>query len=212
MNFTVGSTGLTSSTGTSYNLNRFGCFKLRGNRAYAWQGGVASVSSSGVASQVGSFTLPATNIYSGGGNAIVAPDASIGQDSSLAARLFPAMVRRMVFCPTTPATTCEMPCCRSTYPPSKDFPATQRWTLCAGDRTGWQCSPRRGTSTSYVVRSLCLSCSTATRLLVISSYSTLTHGSGNTLLTLTGSNFVPGVAVTWNGEAIGRRRSRTPPT
>lgn len=28
---------------------------------------------------------------------------------------------------------------------------------------------------------------------------TITHGSGNTLLTLTGSNFVPGVAVTWNG-------------
>jgi hypothetical protein len=27
----------------------------------------------------------------------------------------------------------------------------------------------------------------------------LTHGTGNTLLTLTGSNFVPGVAVTWNG-------------
>jgi hypothetical protein len=28
---------------------------------------------------------------------------------------------------------------------------------------------------------------------------TITAGSGNTLLTLTGSNFVPGVAVTWNG-------------
>jgi hypothetical protein len=34
---------------------------------------------------------------------------------------------------------------------------------------------------------------------VISSGSTLTHGSGNTLLTITGSNFVPGVAATWNG-------------
>jgi len=32
-----------------------------------------------------------------------------------------------------------------------------------------------------------------------SSSSTLTHGSGNTNLTLTGSNFQPGVAVTWNG-------------
>ena len=28
---------------------------------------------------------------------------------------------------------------------------------------------------------------------------TIAHGSGNTLLTLAGSNFVPGVAVTWNG-------------
>ena len=25
------------------------------------------------------------------------------------------------------------------------------------------------------------------------------HGTGNTMLTLTGSNFIPGVAVTWNG-------------
>jgi hypothetical protein len=32
-----------------------------------------------------------------------------------------------------------------------------------------------------------------------SSSSTLTHGSGNTTLILTGSNFQPGVAVTWNG-------------
>jgi hypothetical protein len=35
--------------------------------------------------------------------------------------------------------------------------------------------------------------------LTSSSVSTITHGTGNTLLTLTGSNFVPGVAVTWNG-------------
>lgn len=32
-----------------------------------------------------------------------------------------------------------------------------------------------------------------------SSAASLTHGSGNTLLTLTGTNFLPGVAVTWNG-------------
>jgi trimeric autotransporter adhesin len=32
-----------------------------------------------------------------------------------------------------------------------------------------------------------------------SSVSAVAHGSGNTLLTLTGSNFLPGVAVTWNG-------------
>ncbi len=36
-------------------------------------------------------------------------------------------------------------------------------------------------------------------VLTTSSSSTLTHGSGNTVLTLTGSNFQPGVAVTWNG-------------
>ncbi len=32
-----------------------------------------------------------------------------------------------------------------------------------------------------------------------SSVTTVAHGSGNTLITLTGSNFVPGVAVNWNG-------------
>lgn len=35
--------------------------------------------------------------------------------------------------------------------------------------------------------------------LTASSTTTIAHGSGNTLLTLTGGNFVPGVAVTWNG-------------
>ncbi len=41
-----------------------------------------------------------------------------------------------------------------------------------------------------------LSTSTAARL---SSAPALTHGAGNTMLTLTGTNFLPGVAVTWNG-------------
>jgi hypothetical protein len=35
--------------------------------------------------------------------------------------------------------------------------------------------------------------------LTSSSSTTITHGAGNTLLTLTGANFEPGVAVTWNG-------------
>jgi hypothetical protein len=35
--------------------------------------------------------------------------------------------------------------------------------------------------------------------LTTSSTTTITHGTGNTMLTLTGSNFLPGVAVTWNG-------------
>jgi hypothetical protein len=32
-----------------------------------------------------------------------------------------------------------------------------------------------------------------------SSAFTINHGAGNTLITLTGSNFIPGVAVNWNG-------------
>jgi hypothetical protein len=43
-----------------------------------------------------------------------------------------------------------------------------------------------------------LGTSTAANL-TASSATTITHGSGNTMLTLTGSNFLPGVAVTWNG-------------
>jgi hypothetical protein len=35
--------------------------------------------------------------------------------------------------------------------------------------------------------------------LTSSSATTITHGAGNTMLTLTGSNFTPGVAVSWNG-------------
>jgi hypothetical protein len=33
----------------------------------------------------------------------------------------------------------------------------------------------------------------------LTSATTITHDSGNTMLTLTGWNFLPGVAVTWNG-------------
>jgi hypothetical protein len=36
-------------------------------------------------------------------------------------------------------------------------------------------------------------------VLTSSSLTSVVHGAGNTMLTLTGSNFVPGVAVTWNG-------------
>jgi trimeric autotransporter adhesin len=43
-----------------------------------------------------------------------------------------------------------------------------------------------------------LSTSTAA-VLTSGSASTITHGSGNIMLTLIGSNFLPGVAVTWNG-------------
>jgi hypothetical protein len=35
--------------------------------------------------------------------------------------------------------------------------------------------------------------------LTSSSTTSVTHGAGNTLLTLAGSSFLPGVAVTWNG-------------
>ena len=35
--------------------------------------------------------------------------------------------------------------------------------------------------------------------LTSNSASSIAHGSGNTMLTLTGTNFLPGVAVTWNG-------------
>jgi hypothetical protein len=36
-------------------------------------------------------------------------------------------------------------------------------------------------------------------ILTANSVPAVAHGAGNTLLTLTGSNFIPGVAVTWNG-------------
>ncbi len=39
----------------------------------------------------------------------------------------------------------------------------------------------------------------AAAVLTSSSASAISHGSGNTTITLTGSNFLPGVAVTWNG-------------
>jgi hypothetical protein len=49
----------------------------------------------------------------------------------------------------------------------------------------------------FVTPQLLTASSAAT--LTSSSSSSIPHGSGNTLLTLTGSNLLPGVAVTWNG-------------
>ena len=46
--------------------------------------------------------------------------------------------------------------------------------------------------------------------LTSSSAASLTHGAGNTVLTLTGSNFTPGVALTWNGNY--RTTTRISPT
>jgi len=61
--YTVGSGGLNSTVGTSYTLNRFNCFKIVNGETFASLGGVASLSSSGVASQIGtSRCQPATHI------------------------------------------------------------------------------------------------------------------------------------------------------
>ena len=50
----------------------------------------------------------------------------------------------------------------------------------------------------FVIPQLLNTSSAAT--LTSSSVTSISHGSDNTILTLTGSNFRPGVAVTWNGK------------
>jgi hypothetical protein len=199
VNFPVGATGLGSTTGTSYTLSRFGCFKITNGNAYAWQGGVASLSSSGTASQIGSFTLPSTYSYSTSGNATVAPDLSIGQvffagNTSLTSYGYSDGL--LSYDSGNYLRNAVLPLNVQAIEGTTNYSVVDlvRWGqdgLALLTSTGHIYLVRG----PFVVPQLLNSNSAA----VISSASTLTHGSGNTLLRITGSNFVPGVTVTWNG-------------
>ena len=198
INYTVSSTGLTSTTGNSYTLNRFGCFKIANGKAYASQGGVASVSSSGIATQIGSFTLPSTYSYSSG-NPVVAPDLSIGQV------FFPGSTTLTSYGSADGLLSYDAGNYLRNATLPLNIPAIEGTTsYSVVDLVRWgQDGLAMLTSTGhiylvrgpFVVPQLLNSNSPA----VISSASTLTHGNANVLLTISGSNFVPGVAVTWNG-------------
>jgi hypothetical protein len=196
--YSVGSSGLNATVGTSFTLNRFRCFKIANAEAFASSGGVASLSSSGVASQIGRFTLPNTYSYSSGSSP-VAPDLSVGQ---------------VFFSGNTTLTSYGNSDGLLSYDSGNylrsgilplNMPAIEGNTnYSVVDLVRWgQDGLAALTSTGhiyllrgpFVVPQLLNTNSPA----VLSAASTLTHGSGNTWLTITGSNFVPGVAVTWNG-------------
>ena len=199
--FGVNANGLTSTGGTTNSLTRFNCFKIAGGKAFASAGGVATVSSGGGVTQIGSFTLPSSYYYYSSGTALVAPDISLGQaflPGSTSSTTYGYVDGILSYDLGNYLRTGSIGLNISTIEGSTNYQIEDlvRWGqdgLAAVTSTGHIYLVRG----PFVVPQL-LNTNTAAAL-TGSSASTINHGTGNTLITLTGSNFVPGVAVNWNG-------------
>jgi uncharacterized repeat protein (TIGR01451 family) len=181
-------------------LNHFGCFKTSGPLAFSVSGGVANYTTN-PATQLGVFPLPSGYGYAGLQN--IAPDTSLqrvffGVNSSASGSYSSYVDSIEAFDPTTYLPSASLPIDFATIEGTTSFtlPDLIRWGqdgLAALTSTG-HIYLLRG---PFVVPQLLTQNSAAN--LTSSSLSTIAHGTGNTILTLTGSNFIPGVAVTWNG-------------
>ncbi|WP_263419180.1 beta strand repeat-containing protein [Terriglobus albidus] len=196
--FGIDSNGLTSTSGTASALSRFGCFKLAGNKGYSYNGGVATFSSGGAVTQTGAFTMPSS--YS-------ANPTAMEPDTSLRTIFFAGNTSNQSYGNTDGIVSYDTGTYLRTGAISLNIPTIEGTTsFNIQDVVRWgQDGLALVTSTGhlyllrgpFVVPQLLGTNTSAT--LTSSSLSTITHGTGNTLLTLTGSNFLPGVAVTWNG-------------
>jgi len=182
---------------TQSTLNHFGCFKLSGGLAFANGGGIADPAPS-----------PARPVA-------VLPNVSLGGGYSTSQAFEADLALKRAFYPGVSSTSGLADGLASydlsTFLPdssiSLNMAATEGTTSYAPvDVIRWgQDGLAVLTSTghiyllrgAFVAPQLLQSNSAAT--LVSASSSTIAHGAGNTLLTLAGSNFLPGVAVTWNG-------------
>jgi len=201
--YTVTTAGFTYYNYSQYvesTLTRGGCFKADGNKVYTVTGGVADWTTT-PATQLGVFSAAASSSWGYSGD--VLPDSSLGR----------------TFYVIDLANTC----CSSGY---DTLQAYSNLSYMASNTVSIDFTGTEGTSSSYSVTDVIrwgqdgvailtsgghiyllrgaaivpglLSQNTAATL-TSSSSSILSVGSSNTLLTLTGSNFQPGVAVTWNG-------------
>ena len=218
--YTVTAAGFTYydySQYTESTLNGFGCFKVSGGLAFGNAGGVANPA-----------TVPATQLglfpVSGGGEFSTAD--GFAPDTSLQSAFFavdtqvtpagctvPSSFEGVADCSYLPDTTVDgiesfsqdtyMPAA-SVYLNMESIEGNTSYTVTDMVRwgqdglavltSGGHIYLLRG---AFVVPQLLGTNSAAT--LTSNSTPTITHGAGNTLLTLTGTNFAPGVAVTWNG-------------
>jgi hypothetical protein len=200
--FGVGANGLTSTTAKATSLGRFNCFKLANGNAYAGLGGVAALASGGSVTQLGSFTLPTYSSYgTTAGSLLVEPDASLKTvffAANTGTYSYGTTDGLLSFDMGTYLRTGTLPLNMSTIEGSTNYSISDifRWGqdgLALLTSTG-HIYLLRG---PFVVPQLLNTNSAA--VLSSSATTTVAAGSGNTLLTLTGSNFIPGVAVTWNG-------------
>ena len=196
-------TGLVSESSYFQNTSitqYFNCYKLTGDFLVTVSGGVSNTTTIPL-NQVGVFEgLPeagVTNVLTN-----FAPDASLGL------AYFFATVNPNIFSISSdtittfsmqnfmPVSTLTLP--YATYEGSTGFSSVDmvRW-----GQDGL--AILSGGGNVYLVRGAAvvpqLLQTSAAATLTASSAASIPHGSGNTLITFTGTNFLPGVAVTWNG-------------
>ncbi|WP_260735485.1 IPT/TIG domain-containing protein [Tunturiibacter lichenicola] len=202
--YVVSSAGLSGSYNTQYTLNNFSAFKIRNGRAYANLGGVADPTVNPVA-PLGVFQTVAPTSQFGsdfGYGQLTEPDPSLGcsffasltasQTGIVGAAL--EAFDQASYTASGQVTLLALTADLSDGVPSPiDFVRWGQDGLALLTSTG-QVVLLRG---PFVVPQL-LQTNTAA-VLTSSSSTALSRGSGNTILTLTGSNFLPGVAALWNG-------------
>ncbi len=188
-----------SATHTSSTLYDFSAFKLRSNIAYANAGGVADPTPT-VAVQLGKYGPVST--YTSLSAQVVEPDVSLSriffltEASSTTYYGVPDSIVAYDKNSYLPLSIVSLPFATIEGNTSYTGVDLIRWGQdgLAVLTSGGHIYLLRGP----VVVPQELDTNTAA-ILTASSASTFSHGAGNTLLTLTGSNFVPGTAVTWNG-------------
>jgi hypothetical protein len=197
--YPIPSAGFSSNpTHTSSTLFNFGPFQLVGKLAFANAGGVADVT-----------TTPATQLGTYKGSASYPGWQEVAADTSLGS---------VFFLTTTPSSSYSygnpdgiVAYNQFTFLPSGFIPLniskTEGTTSYTGvDLIRWGQDGLAALTSGghiYLLRGAAvvpqLLTQNAAATLTSSSVSSIAHGTGNTLLTLSGSNFLPGVAVNWNG-------------
>ena len=190
---------------TESTLNDFGCFKLSGGLAFANAGGIANPATS-PATPVATLA----GVSTGGG---FSNQQALAPDASLQRAFYPSGVASTYVNGGNGGTDGFTAFDLATYLPTNSLPLNMPAIEGASSGYSQVDVVRWGqdglailTSTGHIyllrgaaiVPGLLTSGSTAASLTSVSS-TTLAKGSGNVLLTLTGSNFAPGTAVTWNG-------------
>jgi hypothetical protein len=211
--YPVTSTGLTGRYANQYTLNSFSAFKLSGGIAFADAGGVANPSSDPPQS-MGVFLpiIPITSAYSyyGTNGQLVVPDTSLSRiffaaypTTSTPSPFGTLPMGLVAYDEATylPSATLPLTAISSTVPSGTSGPSVTYTDLLRWGQDGLalltsagQIAILRG---PFVVPQLLNQNPAAT--LSGPSPSAITHGSGNIVLTITGSGFIPGAAVNWNG-------------
>jgi hypothetical protein len=205
--YSVNANGLTEIDGTTLDgMGGFeGAIQLENGRVYSVGGGIVNPSTT-PPSQVA--TLQKIDFYGSGTTpegAGLAADPSLNKDFLMLENLAGTSaygLTRYDLSTYLPEAVLEMP---SSYASS-----TSGWNMLRWGQDGMALlTSAENYATDQTTTSLILlrgpfiapqelGAATAAQL-TSSSVTSITHGSGNTMLTLTGTNFLPGVAVTWNG-------------